>query len=348
MDVEVRERTLPLSDPLATAEGRIEDRTVFLVRLDRDGETGIGEAAPLPGWTESVETCREALSAAIDCLPGDPRGATSALEDAPAARHGVRLAAVERAARVAGDPLYRHLGAPRERREVPVNATVGDGSVAETVAAAERAVERGFDTLKVKVGAREVGGDVERIRGVREAVGDEVVVRADANGAWSREEARRAFGAFRDLRVSYVEQPLPAGDLAGLRSLRGDGVGVAVDETLREHSVEAVVAADAADAVVLKPMVAGDPEAVAERARYAVANGVDPVVTTTIDAAVARTAAVHCAATIPSPYACGLATADRLAEDVGPDPAPVEGGAMRVPQSPGLADDGTRERWWSG
>jgi L-alanine-DL-glutamate epimerase-like enolase superfamily enzyme len=72
------------------------------------------------------------------------------------------------------------------------------------------------------------------------------------------------------------------------------------------------------------------------------------VVTTTIDGAVARTAAVHCAATIPSVFACGLATADRLAEDVGPDPAPVEDGSIRVPQSPGLADEDTRDRWWSG
>lgn len=347
MDLRTRERSLRLSTPLSTARGRIDERTAFLVRLERDGEVGIGEATPLPGWTESIHACRRALSTAVDCLPGDPRGAMRAVEDAPAARHGIRLAASDREARAAGEPLYRHLGGSRTSREVPVNATIGDVTPADTADAAERAIDRGVGTLKVKVGVRSLEEDLERVRRVRSAVGDDVVVRADANGAWTRERAQNAFETLRDLGVSYVEQPLPPEDLEGLASLRGEGVGVAVDETLVEHDLETVVAENAADAAILKPMVAGGPGATTEAARFALANGIDPVVTTTIDAAAARTAAVHCAATIPSVLACGLATADRLAEDLGPDPAPVEAGRIRVPQSPGLCDAAVRDRWWS-
>jgi len=60
---------------------------------------------------------------------------------------------------------------------------------------------------------------------------------------------------------------------------------------------------------------------------------VDPVVTTTVDGVVARTAAVHVAAAIPDVAPCGLATAELLAEDLGPDPAPVDDGRISVPQS---------------
>jgi len=72
--------------------------------------------------------------------------------------------------------------------------------------------------------------------------------------------------------------------------------------------------------------------------------GVEPVVTTTIDAVVARTAALHLAASVPDLPACGLATADRLAEDLAPDPAPVEDGRMAVPDAPGHGVEGPSMR----
>jgi L-alanine-DL-glutamate epimerase-like enolase superfamily enzyme len=63
--------------------------------------------------------------------------------------------------------------------------------------------------------------------------------------------------------------------------------------------------------------------------------GVTAVVTTTVDAAVARTAAVHLAASLGDVPACGLSTAERLDADLAPDPAPVRDGAITVPQTRG-------------
>jgi o-succinylbenzoate synthase len=351
MEAAFREETLELSRPLGTADRRIDERRGFLFRVERDGVVGVGEAAPLPGWTEPVAACRDNLERAVERLrENDPDGATEAVEDAPAASHALDLATVDRAARAAGVPLYRHLGDGGERRRVPVNATVGDDRAAETADAVERARDRGFGTVKVKVGARSVSADLERLRAVRKRVGESVGLRVDANGAWSRQKARTAVEGMDedDLRVSYVEQPVPADDLSGLSSLRGRGVGVAVDETLREYDVERVIAADAADVVVIKPMVHGGPTAAVRSARVALRAGLDPVVTTTVDGAPARTGAVHCAAAIPVRSACGLATADLLARDVGPDPAPVADGSASVPRGPGLAATEVVERWWSG
>ena len=59
MDVEAF--TLPLARPMQTARGAIEERAGFLVRVDYADVTGLGEATPLPGWTESLDACREAL-----------------------------------------------------------------------------------------------------------------------------------------------------------------------------------------------------------------------------------------------------------------------------------------------
>jgi o-succinylbenzoate synthase len=323
--------SLPLARPLATARGAITEREGFLVRIEHAGQVGLGEATPLSGWTESLDDCRAALESVTDparAIEDDTLAAT------PAARHGVALALADARARAADEPLYRHLGGERRVERVPVNATVGDGDVPETVAAARGAVEAGFECLKVKVGARPLAADEERLRAVREACPD-VELRADANGAWDRETARAAIDEFAPLDLAYLEQPLPAADLAGHAALREGGGTIALDESLAAASVDEVLAADAADVLVCKPMALGGPDRARATARRAREAGCEAVFTTTIDAALARAGAVHVAASLPDVPACGLATAGWLARDLAPDPCPVAGGAMAVPQGKG-------------
>jgi o-succinylbenzoate synthase len=334
--IETEPFSLALARPLATARGEIERREGVRVRASVGGSLGAGEATPLPGWTESLEECRAALDRAADSAD---EGAIAALADldpgaVPAARHGLSLAVADARARRRGVPLYRHLGATDRVESVPVNATVGDGDVESAVADAREAVAAGYRCLKLKVGARSLSADADRVAAVRAAC-PEVALRADANGAWDRPTARRALDRLADHGVTYVEQPLPAGDIEGLAALRGGPVGVALDESLADRSVGACLAAGAADVVVLKPMVLGGPDRAVAAARRARGAGVEPVVTTTIDAVYARTAAVHAAAAIPDVPPCGLATADRFAEDLAADPAPVAGGAIAVPEGKG-------------
>ena len=325
--------SLPLSRPLETAAGTIEDREGVLVRVTLDGVEGVGEATPLPGWTESLEDCEAALTALED-----PEAALEdgALEDAPAARHGVSLAVLDARAREAGHPLYRHLGADGRVDRVAANATVGDGPPPATATAAAVAVEAGFRAVKVKVGNRRPAADLERLEAVRERCPD-VELRADANGAWDAATAERALSTFEPLDVAFVEQPLPADDLAGHADLRErvPGVGVALDEGVVERGVDAVLESGAADVVVCKPMALGGVDVARSAAVRARSAGVDPVVTTTVDGAVARAAAVHLAASLPAGRAAGVATGDRIAEDLRADVAPVRAGSALVPQGKG-------------
>ena len=331
--------SLGLVSPLATAHGTIHEREGVVVHYDHRGETGVGEATPLPGWTESLSDCRAGLDAAAAAdAEGGHTAAMLELDAAelPAARHGFATALLDADARADGVPLYRWFDDTRRCQSVPVNATVGDADPTETADAVESAVEAGYDTCKIKVGARPVAEDIERFRAVRARVGERPTLRADANAAWSRGEAERAFDGFEPLDVSYVEQPLPAADIEGHAALRGGSVGVALDESLAERRVDLLFDADAADVFILKPMVLGGPGNAHTLAVRAIDRGVEPVVTTTIDGVVARLAALHVAAAVPDIDACGLATGDRLANDLCPDPATVSGGRMSVPQSDGL------------
>lgn len=366
----LREFSLDLASHLSTARGDITERRGFLVGVERASESGgerggeggragrgAGEATPLPGWTESYETCRDAL---VDVQEAATRGEDVDLDGLPpAARHAVSLVSADAAARREGVPLSgwlaEHSGTMSDLGDgpadaVPVNATVGDGSVTATVDAAEDAVADGYDCLKLKVGARPLDADLARLRAVRDAVGDAVAIRADANGGWDRETAARAVESLAALDVVYVEQPLPADDRDGLAALRGRGVGIALDESVNRRGarlgVEAIEAC--ADVAVLKPMAQGGPGATVALARHLRSRGVEPVVTTTVDGAVARAAAVHAAAAIPEVAPCGLATGDLLADDLddGPDPVPVADGRIAVPSGPGTLGDRYDDLLW--
>jgi o-succinylbenzoate synthase len=342
--------TVALDPPLGTARGAMRERQGFLVGIEYNGHEGIGEATPLVGWTESPEECRRALDRAAAVADDLDWGVALGKLDAPAARHGIALALAEARAKRAGEPLYRTLGpvpgpdggigshSDRGRVEqVPVNATVGaDGTPEDTAARAREVVEAGYRCLKLKVGSRGVEADIERVRAVRNAVGEETALRVDANGAWTRTEAREAVEALAALDVDYVEQPLPTADLDVTADLRDRGVDIALDESLAALDVETVLGAEAADVLVLKPMVVGGPDLTVQAARRCRQAGVEPVVSTTVDAVVARTGAVHVAACIPGVVPCGLATGDRVVRDLAADPAPVENGSIRVPQAAGL------------
>lgn len=333
--------SLSLAAPLETAAGTIDRREGFVVQLAVDGVEGVGEATPLPGWTESVDACREALNRVVNRDAEATRGALDP-NATPAAAHGVELSLLDARARAAEVPLHRVLTddpATATPALIPVNAAVGDGTPEATADAAGDAVDAGYGAVKVKVGARSMDEDADRVEAVRDAVGTGVELRADANGAWTREEAEAALECFADWDVAYVEQPLQADDLAGLAELRGGPVDVALDESLGVHAVPDVAAAGAADVLILKPMVLGGPVQAAVAAARARQAGITPVVTTTVDAVYARTAAIHVAATLPDPRACGLATAGRMSEDLAPDPAPVDDGGVRVPDGPGNLGD---------
>ncbi|WP_416839656.1 mandelate racemase/muconate lactonizing enzyme family protein [Haloferax sp. DFSO52] len=332
----LREFTVGLRRPLGTARGDIRQRDGILVAVEVDGVTGFGEATPLPGWTESLTACRTALESVSDPVAALDDGS---LDDTPAARHAVSLAVADARARSEDRSLATSL-ATESHTSLPVNATVGDADVESTVEAAVDAVASGFDCLKVKVGAQDAATDATRMLAVRDAVGPDVSLRADANGAWNRWTADQFLDAVESVELEYLEQPLPADELDGHAVLRRlHDTPIALDESLAAVAPSRALASNAADVLVCKPMALGGPDSVLSVARRARDADVGVVVTTTIDAVVARLGALHVAAALPEERAHGLATASLLDTDLAADPAPVRDGVMSVPSGPGLGID---------
>ncbi len=318
----VERRLLRYHSPIVTAHGTVEDRwTVLLTLVDEDGNVGMGEAAPLAGFTsDTVEAAESALRgwAADETDDGDPPASVTA-------RAAIDSALLDLGARIAGTTVHRLL-APESPDRLAVSALATGGSPAAIATSAAAAVAAGHATVKVKVGTHGIHGDVDRVSAVRSRIGPDVRLRLDANGAWGVGEALRHLDRLAAFDIEFVEEPVAGlDDLAEVRL--SSPIPTAVDESARTvDDVSRAVEMGAADLVVLKPSAIGGPLEAARAAAIVRSAGLDVVVTSLMEGSVGIRAAAHLASAIgaldPAP---GLATASLLAVDVDTPCLPVHG-----------------------
>lgn len=355
MKATLSERILPLREPLVTSQGTVSRRLVFVVAIDDEkGHLGLGEAAPLPIFGgEDPPTCHEALEKALVELDAEivtswlERGRPDAalggaierlLVKAPCARSAIEGALIDLHAQQTGQPICELLAGGPALEMVPVNALVG-GSLGDLEPAVKEALASGYTCFKLKVGG-DVFADLRRLKMVRELIGPHAKLRVDGNGAWDLKQAQTFLEQGRELHLEFVEQLLPAEDLAGLSQLRKiGGALVAADEAVRQPAdVARIAAAQAADLIILKPMFLGGWRPTKQAAELARSQGLEVLITTALDGAVGRAHATHMASALGlSRRAQGLATGSLLTSDLTELPLLPQLGSIYLRERPGLA-----------
>lgn len=132
---------------------------------------------------------------------------------------GIDIALWDVVGRAAGRPVWRLLGARRDR--VPAYAMVGwlNYGIAELERVCAAAMEQGFRGVKIKVGAPTLAEDARRIEAVRAVIGPDAPLMVDANQVFGFAEALRRGTVYQDLGCYWFEEPLRADDLDGLARL---------------------------------------------------------------------------------------------------------------------------------
>ncbi|MUL76770.1 o-succinylbenzoate synthase [Mycolicibacterium sp. CBMA 226] len=234
------------------------------------------------------------------------------------------------------------------RDRIPINATVPAVEAARVPEVLARFP--GARTAKVKVAepGQTLADDVARVDAVRALV---PLVRVDANGGWSVEQAVAAAHALTASGpLEYLEQPCATvPELAELRRLVD--VPVAADESIRKATDPLrVVRERAADVAVVKVAPLGGVSRLLD-----VAGQIDIpiVVSSALDSAVGMTRGLLAAGCLPTlQHACGLGTGGLFVEDVAEVPPPVDGFLPVGPVVPdrarlaGLAASPARLDWW--
>jgi len=257
---------LPIKEIYGGAAGYLEDCRTLIIRVETDnGIEGWGEATQgRPGNTyETLETMaimvRRYFAPALLGMDLEETGTViNKLQGVryghPITKAGLEIAVYDALAKFYKLPLYRLLGGPY-RRQIELVGGLGMDLSAETIGAkAQQLKQDGYRQFKLKIGHKELQKDVDRVRAVREAVGDEATIRVDGNATYSFTEAREILNALSRYHISDAEQPLARGDLKSLAELRRTvGVPIAAQESVSSpEDALAVLNAGAADLLKIK------------------------------------------------------------------------------------------------
>jgi L-Ala-D/L-Glu epimerase / N-acetyl-D-glutamate racemase len=340
-ELDVVPYALPFHDPYVTARGELRERQLVLVRIRGEGLEGLGETAALSlrggaGVKEIAAEIHDLCWPAL--LDGglDPARIWSSMARcrtrgaSPQALAAVDIALHDIAAKSARVPVWRLLGASAAE-PVICNATLPMANPAATRKITEHWANDGFRTFKLKVG---LAGDVTQVATVRETLGPEGVIRVDANGSWTVDEAIERLRAIGRHTIELAEEPV--GGLDQMAELvRRTRIVVAADESLVSvRDARSAVEIGACQLAALKLAKVGGIAAALEIVRV-----IPAYLSSALEGPVAIAAAAHVVqvvrAGIPRGLAHGLATERLFSETIGHG-AELERDTLRVGEKPGL------------
>lgn len=207
---------LPIAvEPFHIATGTMRTAQNLFVRIHTDeGITGVGECSAFPMIVgETLNTCFEVAKDFAHLIKGkdplDIAGIMTSLDKYIYGNHTVKsafdIALYDISSRYCQMPLYRFLKG--HRKELITDVTIGIDTPEVMARKAVEFVARGFDILKIKLGEG-LDSDVERIRVIRKAIGNDIRLRIDANQGWGVDEAIECLTRLAPYNIDFCEQPM--------------------------------------------------------------------------------------------------------------------------------------------
>jgi len=343
--IETSSLDLPYTKPLITATNHFTVARGVLVTVITDaGVEGYGYADLFPRSGETQETAQHVIEAVLQ-----PKVIGKELEDHariradidhvltgnPRAKAALETALYDALARSLHVPLYVLLGG-RFRTEIKIIKMV---SVDQPEAMAEEAKSLASDGLALKL---KMGGKIEldllRVAKVREAVGDGVFIKVDANEAYDAKTSIRLAKGLADQGVEIFEQPVPRDQLDALWEVKKHSpVKIEADQSVRTLAdAHRLIKNRMVDAINTGVQKAGGINEVRKIAELCESAGIRCALSNTAGSMVGDAAALHLAASTP-----GIASLCELGEFevVSGDPfvgLTIEKGIVRVPKGDGL------------
>ncbi|MBD1380295.1 dipeptide epimerase [Metabacillus arenae] len=309
---EIKTITIPLVKPFKTALRTVtEIENTFVYLKVENGVTGIGSAAPTLAITgDSKESIEGVLKHLLipEVTGKDLRNLNDLSVNIQnscigntSAKAAMEIALYDAFCKSINVPLYQFLGG--KFRELKNDKTVSVGSIAEMTNEAKQIVQEGISTIKVKVG-KDWTTDGKSVLAIREAVGNKVTIRLDANQGWT---VKQAIHIITDLEkaeanIELVEQPIKAADIYGLKQIKDHvTTPIMADESLFSPSdALRLLNENAVDYLNIKLMKTGGIRTALQIADIAEAAGIECMIGSMMESAVSVTAAIHLAMAHPN------------------------------------------------
>ena len=268
-DIELYKIAAPLRTPFKTALREVTEINDIMVKvITDDGRFGLGEAPPTGVITG--DTYLGIIGAIKDHIKPSLIGLDisnmeeimiklhSSVVGNNSAKAAVDMAIYDLYGQLYNMPVYKLFGGYRSEFETDLTISVNSPDVmAED---AKIGIERGYKTLKIKVGMNPKL-DIDRIKSIREAVGEDIDIRLDANQAWSSGEAIKMLNNMESegLNIEFVEQPVKAKDFTGLKLVKENtNIPVMADESVFSYDdALELIQMEAVDMLNIKLMKTG-------------------------------------------------------------------------------------------
>lgn len=288
--------------PFTIATGTMEYAQNIFIRIHTSaGITGVGECSAFPMIAaETQATCYEmAKDFAQIWKHKDPLQIEERMNELDlftagnyTAKSAFDLALYDITAKHAGLPLYQFLGG--RKKKIESDLTIGISDPSSMAATAIRFKEKGVKMIKVKLG-KDVTSDIERIKLIREAIGNDIILRIDANQGWSYDNAITALTSMEPYNIQFCEQPMRKWNDELLPALcKISEIPVMADESVfTHHDAERLIKNKACDFINIKFAKSGGIREAIRINDVAEKNGIACMLGGMLESRVALTAKVH-------------------------------------------------------
>lgn len=341
----------------------------LLVRMtDSDGRVGWGEAPALKDWGgefgryfgESTLISKAVIENYLaPALVGVDLGnfaemharMDAAIKGYPYSKAALDFAAYDVTGKWLGVPVHMLLGG-RVRSHVAVTHSIGLIPIAEAEKEVAKVAAEGIKTIKIKIGV-DPKRDIEIVRVIRNAVGDEVELCVDANEGYSTPgEAIATVRAMDKYRLKYVEQPVMGIERIAEVARAIDPPVMADESAWNAHDVIQISERRAAQIVSIYTTKPGGLYKAMEVAAVCRAAGIICNVNGSVETGVGNLANIHLAAAAPAATLSCVVPVSTPAEwqtgqvggiyyrdDLITAPMKLVNGAIEVPTAPGMGID---------
>ena len=337
---------IPLKRPFHWRSGVQEGANLVLFTVETDaGATGYGESiCEDPAAVESYG--RLMARSFIGRSPGDVEAVLGELwrdgrwrfypHWSQQIASGIEVACWDALGKALGVPASTFLGG-RVREEADFMAFPQGDTAEELARAATQLAAEGYRVVYLKVG-RAHRDDEEIVAAVREAIGPEPLLRVDANEAWDVPSAVDAIRRLEAYDLDWVEQPIAAGNVSGLASIRHSvDTKIAADQAVHTtYELRAVLDQEAADVIVLGSHESGGLWRWRQMAYLAESYGIPMNRHACVESAISTFAALQVMACLPNVTLGNQVMHHLLADQLVTTPIELTGGRVTVPDAPGL------------
>ena len=345
--VEIYKLRMPLIEPFITSlayETHVEN-VIVVIRTEK-GITGFGECSPyMPVNGESIDTCFIVGQYFAKLLKGknalELKEKLAAMDRLIYANTSIKsafdIALHDIIGRHKEMPIYKLYGG-KNNKELVTDYTVSLDNAEKMAADALKIKNQGYPAIKVKLGESRKK-DVERIRMIREAVGDDIPVRIDANQGWNVKEAIETLKELDEYDIEHCEEPIAKWNFMRMRKVKKQSpIPIMADESCGDaHDAERLLKLKACDMFNIKVGKAGGVFNAYEIVKLGDKAKMHMQVGAFLESRLGMTASAHLALCSDNIVHCDFDTPLMFSEDI------VSGGltyhangVMKVPDAPGL------------